>query len=174
MYDVLVAKPEEQIINKADKLPGYVPMVSVGLNNPTSVTPAEEGLACFVANCGFVNTITMPDNVERVYKVQLMDLQIRELQDHMVGVHGVELDDLVCQHGMVVNAEVVQVNSDALARTNQKDELHESFVDENADITAATIAELEDAIGTTVPNGWTKSSSRSKKSKQRKKSRGFL
>ena len=75
---------------------------------------------------------------------------------------------------MEVNDEIEHADIDAPTMTKQKDQLHDSFVGENTDITAATIAELEDATGTTVPKGWTKSSSRSKKSKQRKKSRRFL
>ena len=192
--DMFVDSPEEQNINEADKLPGYVPMVSIGLedpnsvpsrkedgtevskglNNPASITP-EEGLACPVTNCGFVTPLKVPDNVEKEYKMRLMQLQMQELKIHVVDVHGIEVDGQDCvQQGMGVNAEVVHVGSDALTRTVQKDQLRDSFVGDRTDITAATIAELEDATGTTVPKGWSKSSSRSKKSKQRKKSRRLL
>ena len=74
---------------------------------------------------------------------------------------------------MVVNDGCVHTNSDAPTMTKQEDQLHEGFVGENADITAATFAELEAATGKSVPKGWTRSSSRSKKSKHRRKSRWF-
>ena len=141
--DMSVARPEEQSINEADKLPGYVPMVPIGLEDPTSVTPAEVEVACSVADCGFVTTSKVPINGELAYEMQLVRLQMEELQLHTIGVHGVEVDG------------------------------HESFVGDDADITAATLAELDVATGKTAPKGWTKSSSRSTKSKHRKKSKRF-
>ena len=148
--------------------------VSVGLNNPTSATPAEVEVACSVENCGFVTTSKVPINGELEYEMQLVQLQMEELHQHHIGVHGVEVDGLDwVNKGVVVNDEVVHADSDAPTMTKQEDQLHEGFVGENADITAATFAELEDATDKTAPKGWIKFSSRSKKSKHRKKSKRF-
>ena len=46
-----------------------------------------EGLACSMANCGFVTTTKVPDDEEREYKMQLMQLQMQELQIHGTTVH---------------------------------------------------------------------------------------
>ena len=63
------------------------------------------------------------------------------------------------------------MDSDALTMTKQMDQVHDSFASEITDITADTVAELEYATDTTVPKGWNTSSNRSKKSKNRNKSR---
>ena len=161
--------------------------VSVGLHSTTSVTPEEgvnivdvktdchapiatitTGFSCGMGGCKYNTDFDAPADTDIRIKAQLLRI-------HAGLVHSIGWDDQDCvQPDMGVNAEVVHVDSDAPTMTKQKDQLHESFVGENADITAATIADLEDATGTTVPKGWTKSSSRSKKSKQLKKSRRLL
>ena len=79
----------------------------------------------------------VPADTEFPIKVQL-------LQIHKVGVHKVGSFGQDCaQHGMEVNAEIVHVDSDAPTMTKQKDEVNDSFVGDNTDITDTTIAELE-------------------------------
>ena len=181
---MFVARPEEQSIDEADNMPSYVPMVSIGLNNSTSVTPEEEGNTAVVdmdydapieimetglrcKYCVYDTASQVPADTDIYHMVQL--LQIHADVVHGVGVVNQDYD----QHGVEVNAEVVHVDSDAPTMAKQMDQVHDGFVAKDTDITAATIAELADAAGTTVPKGWTKFSSRSNKSKQRKKSRRF-
>ena len=45
---------------------------------------------CSMANCGFVTTTKVPDDEEREYKMQLMQLQMQELQIHGTTVHPCE------------------------------------------------------------------------------------
>ena len=125
--DVLVARPEEHSVTEADNMPRDVTIVPLGLDNPATVPQeGEDDTAVVKMDC---------------------DAPIKAMT---TGLRCVVGQDCV-QRDMVVNAEIVHVDSDAPTMTRQMDQLHKGFVDENADDTAATVAELGDANGTTVP-----------------------
>ena len=121
----------------------------MGLNNPTSNTVPQEGED---------DTVVVKMDCDAPIKAMATGLRCVVGQDCV-------------QRDMVVNAEIVHVASAAPTKIRWMDQSHKGFVDDNADDTAATVAELGDANGTTVPEGWNKFSIRSNSSQKRYKPR---
>ena len=172
-----VARPEEQNIDEADKLPGYIPMVSLGLEAPNSVPPEEEDDT--EVSVGLLNPAPVTLEVGVNTKVINMDCNYSTktmaegLACSVANCRFVTTFKVPNNRTEYVTMRLMQLQMQELKGHYSGAHgmvVHESFVSDDTDATTASIAELDDATGKTVPKGWTKSSSRSKKSKHRKKS----